>query len=294
MLNRRREMWAAFALVAPFVIAYLVLFIYPTFKMVELSFTNAPLIGAGDWVGFDNYVKLAKDKLFSQAALHTGYFVVLTVIPTTALGLAIAMMVSRLKGWLQSMVLAAFFLPYILPVTVVYLIWTWVLDLQFGIGQYVIELIWGSRVAVFRDRYWAMPTVAFVTIWWTNGFNVLLFIAGLRNISQDLYDAAALDGAGRWQIFRNITWPLIWPVTALVLTIQLILQLKIFDQIYLFTQGGPFNQTYVLVQYIYKQAFQLNKGGYAATVAVALFAVIVVLSVLQYQVLRARGGEGRP
>ncbi|HWJ72753.1 MAG TPA: sugar ABC transporter permease, partial [Kaistia sp.] len=170
---------------------------------------------------------------------------------------------------------------------------TWMLDLQFGIAQYVIELFWGARVAVFRDRYWAMPTVAFITIWWTNGFNVLLFIAGLRNISRDLYDAAELDGAGRWQIFRNITWPLIWPVTALVMTIQLILQLKIFDQIYLFTQGGPFNSTYVLVQYIYKQAFQLNKGGYAATVAVALFAVIVVLSVLQYQVLRARGGEER-
>ncbi|HWJ71535.1 MAG TPA: sugar ABC transporter permease [Kaistia sp.] len=287
----RREITAAYVLVAPFVIAYLVLFIYPTFKMVELSFTNAPLIGAGDWVGFSNYVKLSKDNLFIQAALHTGYFVLLTVIPTTLIGLAIAMMVSRLNGWLQSLVLAAFFLPYILPVTVVYLIWTWMLDLQFGIAQYAIELFNGSRVAVFRDRYWAMPTVAFVTIWWTNGFNVLLFIAGLRNISQDIYDAAALDGASRWQMFRNITWPLVWPVTALVLTIQLILQLKIFDQIYLFTQGGPFNSTYVMVQFIYKNAFQLNRGGYAATVAVALFAVIVVVSVLQYQVLRVRGGR---
>ncbi|MBZ9937985.1 sugar ABC transporter permease [Mesorhizobium sp. BR1-1-16] len=287
----RREITAAYVLVAPFVIAYLVLFIYPTFKMVELSFTNAPLIGAGDWVGFANYIKLSKDNLFIQAALHTGYFVLLTVIPTTLIGLAIAMMVSRLNGWLQSLVLAAFFLPYILPVTVVYLIWTWMLDLQFGIAQYAIELFHGSRVAVFRDRYWAMPTVAFVTIWWTNGFNVLLFIAGLRNISQDIYDAAALDGASRWQMFRNITWPLVWPVTALVLTIQLILQLKIFDQIYLFTQGGPFNSTYVMVQFIYKNAFQLNRGGYAATVAVALFAVIVVVSVLQYQVLRVRGGR---
>ncbi|SHF57667.1 multiple sugar transport system permease protein [Kaistia soli DSM 19436] len=287
----RREIIAAYVLVAPFVISYLVLFIYPTIKMVELSFTNAPLIGAGDWVGLANYVKLSKDNLFIQAALHTGYFVLLTVIPTTLIGLAIAMMVSRLNGWLQSLVLAAFFLPYILPVTVVYLIWTWMLDLQFGIAQYAIELFHGSRVAVFRDRYWAMPTVAFVTIWWTNGFNVLLFIAGLRNISQDIYDAAALDGASRWQMFRNITWPLVWPVTALVLTIQLILQLKIFDQIYLFTQGGPFNSTYVMVQFIYKNAFQLNRGGYAATVAVALFAVIVVVSVLQYQVLRVRGGK---
>ncbi len=287
----RNQVSAALVLVTPFVIAYLVLFIYPTFKMVELSFTDAPLIGEGNWVGWSNYIKLYNDKQFYAAALHTGYFVLLTVIPTTLLGLAIALMVTRLKGWLQSLVLAAFFLPYILPVTVVFLIWQWMLDLQFGIAQYAIELFNGSRVAVFRDKYWAMPSVAFITIWWTNGFNVLLFIAGLRNISRDLYDAASIDNASRWQQFRYITWPLIWPVTALVMTIQLILQLKIFDQIYLFTQGGPFNSTYVMVQYIYKYAFQLNRGGYSATVAVVLFLVIVVVSVLQYQVLRVRGGR---
>lgn len=288
----RREITAAYCLVAPFVIAYAVVFVYPTVKMVQLSFTNAPLIGPGEWVGFANYAKLIKDNLFIQAAINTGYFVLLTVIPTTLIGLGIALMVQRLKsGWLQSLVLAAFFLPYILPVTVVYMIWNWILDLQFGIAQYAIEFFAGGRVSVFRDKVWAMPMVALITIWWTNGFNVLLFIAGLRTISQDLYAAAALDGAGRLQIFRHITWPLIWPVTALVFTIQLILQLKIFDQIYLFTQGGPYNSTYVLVQYIYKQGFQINRGGYAATVSVALFAVIVVASVLQYQVLRVRGAQ---
>ena len=117
---------------------------------------------------------------------------------------------------------------------------------------------------------------------------MLLFIAGLRGVSQDVYDAAALDGARRWTLFRHITWPLIWPVTALVLTIQLILQLKIFDQIYLMTQGGPFNSTGVVVQYIYKQAFQGNHGGYGATVAVVLFLAIAVVSVLQFQLLRVR------
>ena len=141
---------------------------------------------------------------------------------------------------------------------------------------------------MWADPLWAMPSVAFITIWWTNGFNVLLFIAGLRNISQDVQDAASLDGARALKRFLYITWPLIWPVTALVLTIQLILQLKIFDQVYLMTQGGPFNSTYVVVQYIYRQAFQGNHGGYGATVAVALFATIAALSVLQFQALRAR------
>ena len=109
-----------------------------------------------------------------------------------------------------------------------------------------------------------MPAVAFVTVWWLLGFNVLLFIAGLRNISSEIYEAAALDGAGRWTQFRRITWPLIWPVTVLVLTIQLILQLKIFDQVYLFANGGRTDPTMVMVQYIYKQAFQMNHGGLAA------------------------------
>ncbi len=284
----RGRTWPALVFVGPFVIAYLVLFVYPSTRMVALSFTNAPLIGAGKWVGWSNYVRLVGDGLFRASVLHTLYFVALTVIPTTLIGLTIALMVARLRGWLQSLVLAAFFLPYILPVTVVYLIWQWVLDPQFGIAQLPIRLVLGHPVAMWSDPLWAMPSVAFITIWWTNGFNILLFIAGLKSISQDVYDAAALDGARGWTRFRFITWPLIWPVTALVLTIQLILQLKIFDQIYLMTQGGPFNSTYVVVQYIYKQAFQNNHGGYGATIAVALFVAIAALSVLQFQVLRAR------
>jgi multiple sugar transport system permease protein len=288
----RRRTWRqgrqAAGLVAPFVVAYLVLFIYPTLRLVQLSFTNAPLIGAGKWVGWANYVRLAHDFLFRQSLLHTGYFVLLTVIPTTLIGLGIALMVIRLRGWTQSVILACFFLPYILPVTVVTTIWGWLLDLQFGVAQPVVHLLAGADIAVFKNPAWAMPMVATITIWWTNGFNVLLFIAGLRNIPPDYYEAASLDGAGRIAQFRHITWPLIWPVTTLVLTIQLILQLKIFDQVYLLTQGGPFNSTYVMLLYIYKQAFVLNHGGYGATASLFLFAIIALLSVVQYQVLRTR------
>jgi multiple sugar transport system permease protein len=287
--DRRTELTAAFILMAPFVVVYAVLFIYPTVKMVQLSFTDAPLIGPGQWVGLKNFTRLASDRLFNISLWNTAYFVVLSVIPSTLLGLLVALGVNRLKGWVQSLVLMAFFLPYILPVTVVIGIWGWMFDKDFGVAQNVVALFnGGQHLSIFRTIPLFMPAVAFVTVWWLLGFNVLLFIAGLRNISSEIYEAAELDGAGRWTQFRRITWPLIWPVTVLVLTIQLILQLKIFDQVYLFSVGGRQDPTMVMVQYIYKQAFQQNHGGLAAAASVVLFLVIIVISVLQYQLLRVR------
>jgi multiple sugar transport system permease protein len=288
--SKRTEILAASLLMAPFVVTYGVLFIYPTIKMAQLSLTNAPLIGPGKWVGLDNYFRLASDRLFSVAIWNTLYFVVLSVIPSTLIGLLVALGVNRLKGWLQSVVLAAFFLPYVLPVSVVFRIWQWMCDKDFGIAQHVVQLFNnGERLSIFRTIPLFMPAVAVVTIWWLIGFNVLLFIAGLRNISSEIYEAAELDGAGRWTQFRRITWPLIWPVTVLVFTIQLILQLKIFDQVYLFAAGGRIDTTIVMVQYILKQAFQMNKGGLAAAASMVLFVLIAALSVLQFQLLRARG-----
>ena len=288
--SRRDEIIVAYALMAPFIVVYGVVFVYPSIKLFELSFTNAPLIGDGDWVGFANFWRLQADKLFWTAVWNTIYFVVLSVIPSTLLGLAVATAVNRLNGWVQSLVLAAFFLPYILPVSVVYRIWSWMFDKDFGVAQYAIApFTGGQHVSVFRALPLFMPSVAFVTVWWLLGFNVLLFIAGLRNISKELYEASALDGAGRWTQFRRITWPLIWPVTVLVFTIQLILQLKIFDQVYLFANNVRTDATMVMVQYILRQAFQLNHGGVAAAASVVLFVLIVVLSVLQFQLLRARG-----
>ncbi len=287
--NRRNQLLVAALLIAPFVAIYGWMFVYPTLQMVRLSFTDAPLIGDGNWVGLANYDRLLHDKVFYKAIWNTSYFVLLTVIPGTAAALGIALMVSRLKGWAQSLILAAFFLPFVLPITVVYLIWQWMFDTQFGIMQAVFQTFFGQTINVWRKLPWFMPTVAVMTIWWTNGFSILLFLAGLRNIPKELYEAAALDGATRWQSFARITWPLIWPITVLCLTIQLILQLKIFDQVYLFSIGGRTQATMVMVQYIFDQAFVHNAGGYAATIAVALFVIVVAFSVLQYQLLRIRG-----
>jgi multiple sugar transport system permease protein len=287
--NSRTEILIALALIAPFLAIYLLVFVYPTAQMFRISFTDAPLIGEGEWVGLENYQRLDNDPMFRRAAWNTAYFVAMTVVPGTVIALLVALGVSRLKGRFQALILALFFLPYILPVSVVYLIWDWTLNFQFGIAMHVLDWLGAPRVPVFKSRTWFLPAVAWVTIWWTAGFSILLFLAGLRAIPAEIYEAAALDNATRWTTFRRITWPLLWPITSLVFTIQLILQLKIFDQVYLFSIGGRPNDNMVLVYYVFNRAFQQNQGGRAAAAAVVLFVLIVAISVLQFQLLRLGG-----
>lgn len=284
--NTRKETLVAFVLIAPFVAIYGLIFIYPTIDMFILSFQDAPLIGEGTWVGWENYTRLPRDRRFDTAFWNTAYFVALSVVPGTLVALFIALGISRLSGRLQALVLALFFLPYILPVSVVYRIWDWTLNFQFGIGMHLFDWLGVDRVPIFKMTGWFMPAVALVTVWWTAGFSILLFLAGLRAIPQEIYEASSLDNASRWTTFSKITWPLLWPVTALVLTIQLILQLKIFDQVYLFSVGGRPNDNLVMVYYIFQRAFVNNDGGRAAAIAVVLFLIVIIVSVLNFQLMR--------
>ncbi|MBX9458137.1 MAG: sugar ABC transporter permease [Rhizobium sp.] len=291
--NRRSEAIVALVLIAPFVAIYGLVFIYPTIKLFMISFTDAPLIGDGNYVGFENYARLPGDRRFGTSLWNTAYFVLLTVVPGTFIAFAIALGVNRLSGRLQAMVLALFFLPYILPVSVVYLIWDWTLNFQFGIAMHIFDLVGLGRIPVFKSSTWFMPAVGVITIWWTAGFSILLFLAGLRAIPAEIYEAAALDNAGRWAAFSRITWPLMWPITALVLTIQLISQLKIFDQVYLFSTGGRPNDNLVLVYYVFQRAFQSDQGGRAAAIAVVLFLIVIIVSVLNFQLTRLSGSRDR-
>ena len=158
--NSRTELLVALVLVAPFLAIYLLAFVYPTVQMLRISFTDAPLIGEGQWIGLDNYLRLDNDPMFRRAAWNTAYFVLMTVVPGTIIALLIALGVSRLKGRFQAMVLALFFLPYILPVSVVYLIWDWTMNFQFGIAMHVLDWLGIPRVPVFKSRVWFLPAVA--------------------------------------------------------------------------------------------------------------------------------------
>ena len=270
-------------LITPFLLFYVLFLIYPALQVVYLSLTNSDIAGQGRLIGLANYRELVSDQDFWAAVWHTVYFVLLTVVPNTAAGFFLALLVLRLKR-LRLPVLSAFFLPNVLPVSVVTNTALWILDANFGI----INNLLGTNTAWFGDSILAMPCVAIVTIWWTVGFNMLLFVAGLQNIPSEYYEAAALDGANRFQRFCFVTCPLIWPVTSLVLVLQLILQFKIFDQVYLLTNGGPSNSTTVVLLYMYRQAFNQNRGGYASAVAMALVVIILAVAVIQSRVLRVK------
>jgi multiple sugar transport system permease protein len=263
-----------------------VFLIYPAVQVCYLSLTNSDIAGQGAFVGFNNYVELIHDQDFWAAVGQTIYFVLLTVVPNTAMGFFLALLVVRLKR-LRLAVLSAFFLPFVLPVSVVTTAALWILDTNFGIINY----LFGTSIAWFQDPTWAMPAVGAVTVWWTVGFNMLLFIAGLQNISSDVYEAASIDGANTFQQFIRITCPLIWPVTSLVLVLQLIAQFKIFDQVYLLTQGGPYNSTMVVLLYMYREAFQQNRGGYASAVAIVFVVIMLVISAIQFRLLQGRGAK---
>ncbi len=284
---KRRQGLVALSLLAPFALMYIIFLIYPTLRVLTLSFTDSDIAGVGKFVGIKNYIQLVKDPLFWASLVHTLYFMLLCVIPNTALGLIFAMLLIRLHK-ARGLAQALFFLPYILPVSVVTVIWIWMFDSSYGVVNFLLH----TKIQWIQDATWAMPTVAFVTIWWTVGFNMLLFIAGLEAIPKEYYEAAALDGANAgFKVFRYITWPLVWPVTSLVLILQILAQWQIFNQVYLLTNGGPANKTLVVLQYMYVQGFQNGRGGYAATISIALFVLILVTSVFQVKFLRVRNDQ---
>jgi len=210
---------------------------------------------------------------------------VLSSVPLVILPLALALLVNRVaKGqWLFRL---AFFAPYVLPVSVIVLIWQWLYQPGFGLINGYLTKIGLEEVNWLGAQGTAMIAVVIATVWWTLGFNFVLFLAGLQEIPRDLFEAAALDGAGPWQQIRRITLPLLMPTTVLVIVLQVIASLKVFDQIYLLLQGGPNFSTRPAVQYIYETGFTQYRTGYASALSIVFFLLIVLISALLFASVR--------
>jgi multiple sugar transport system permease protein len=263
-------------LLLPFMLIYSIFFIYPAVETFYLSLTESSLTATERFIGLENYVNLLQDFEFWDAIIQTFYFALLTVIPLTVLGLVLALLVNRIKRgsqWVQ----AIFFIPNVLPISVMVLLVGWMFNAKFG----VMHHLFSTDINVFSDVNWAMPTVAGATIWWTVGFNMLLFLAALNNIPKDLYEAAALDGATPFGTFRYITFRYIRPTVGIVFILQLIASLKIFGQTFLMTKGGPFDATKVVLHYMYETGFIYQDAGYASAIAIVFLLIVVAILLLQ-------------
>ncbi len=283
---------AGLSFVIPFLIAYGIFLVWPVIQGFRMSLFNWSLTGSGttDFMGFANYRETFQDPNFWSSLWHTLLFTLLSTPPLVILSLLFALLANRAvpARWLYRL---AFFSPYLLPSSVVALIWVWMYQPGFGlINGYLMRLGLGE-IAWLSDPDVAMISIAITTVWWTIGFNFVLYLAGLQEIPQDIYEAAAIDGATGLEQVRSITLPLLARTTTLILVLQVLASLKVFDQIFLMTNGGPNFSTRPVIQYIYEQGFTTYRVGYASAMSYAFFLLILVVSLVQFTLLnRRRGG----
>jgi multiple sugar transport system permease protein len=274
----------------PFFVLFVLFLCWPIVSALRTSLFNDSLVGGSSWAGLDNYTELLGDPNFWAAMWHTALFTLLSVPPLVLGALGLALLVSRVRR-LQWLFRLAFFAPYVLPVSVVVLIWNWLYQPGFGlINSYLTSLGLGE-VNWLGQPGVAMIAVVIATVWWTVGFNFVLYLAGLQEIPREIYEAAAVDGAKPWQQTRRITLPLLSSTTVLVTVLQIIASLKVFDQIYLMQLGtaGPENSTRPAIQYIYESGFTQYRVGYASAMSFVFFLVVVIVGVVAAQLVRRVG-----
>ncbi len=279
----------AAAFLTPFVVLYLLFIIGPALYGLVLSFTDASLVkpGLNGSAGFGNYAEALGSSDFWSSLWHTLWFTILTTPPLVILGFLLALLANRVaRGrWFFRL---AFFAPYILPSAVVALIWMWLYTPARGLLDTALTKVGMTAPSWLGDAAWAMPSLAITTIWWTLGFNFILYLAGLQEIPRDLYEAAAMDGASPWQQIRSITIPMLGRTTTLVAVLQVIASLKVFDQMYLMTSGGPNFATRSILQYVYDEGFTNYRVGYAAAVSMLFFLVVLAVSAVWFTLVRRR------
>lgn len=271
--------WAAIFLLPTFL--GLVLVLGSVLGGFVISLTDWDILTAPDWLGFANYrTMMVEDELFTKSLINTLYFTVGVVPLGTALSLAAAVVMNQnLKG--RTILRTIYFLPTVSSGIAIALLWAWLYNTQFGLINYLLGGIGIPKISWLGDTRFAMPAVIIMTIWRSLGYNMVLFLAGLQGIPQEYYEAATIDGAGRWQSFRHVTIPLLSPTTFFVLILSMIGSFQVFEATYVMTQGGPFYATYTMVLYIFYQGFQWFRMGYASALAYILFAIILLLTFVQ-------------
>src|SRR5690606_37939758 len=222
-------------------------------------------------VGVENYAEiLTQDRNFRRALINTAYYTAGHVPLTMAAGLGLALLVNRqFRG--RSFFRTLYFLPHVTPHVAAAIVFIYILNSDWGVLNWFLSRLGLPTPNWLGSPQWAMPSVILYSIWKGMGYHMLIYLAGLQSIPGELKEAAQIDGAGRWQIFRHVTWPLLTPTTFFLLTLSIIGSFKVFTSVYIMTGGGPAGATSVLVYRIYQHAFEFFEMGYASAMAYILF-----------------------
>ncbi|MFO7173632.1 MAG: sugar ABC transporter permease [Bacillota bacterium] len=256
----------------------------PFLYALYLSFTDTLLLApqAARWIGWANYLRLFREPDFWNALGNTMEFVLIVVPVQTALALALAILVNqKLKG--VTFFRGVFFSPVVLSMVVVSIVWTLLYNRDSGLINGFLQHLGIPPQPWLLSESQAMPSIIITSIWQGVGYQMVIFLAGLQDIPKELYEAAAIDGAGRWQQFRYVTLPGLRNVTLFVVVITTIFAFKLFTQPFIMTKGGPNGATKTIVYYMWEQGFRANLIGYSAAVAVVFFLLVLGISILQHR-----------
>jgi multiple sugar transport system permease protein len=287
-LRRARHEWTAYAFITPAFVVFSVFTAFALFFLLYMTFHEWSIIQPQKpFVGLDNYRDLVHDERFRRSVINTFYYTGAQVPLTMAVGLGIALLLNlplRGRGVMRTM----FFLPNITPLVVVAIVWKWLYNGDFGLFNfYLLKLhLIDQPLLWLSDKNLAMPSVVLMQVWNGVGFAMVVYLAGLQAIPEELYEAAKVDGAGPFQRLRRITLPMLRPSTIFLVVIEIIFAFQIFTQIFVMTSGGPVDRTTTVVYYIYESAFKFFEMGYASTVAFALFLMLFVFTLAQIRIQR--------
>ncbi len=271
---------------APPVVLFLIFTFLPILMAVLISFTNYDIINAPKFVGLANYRKLLKDEFFWISLKNTCVYTLMYVPGGLILSLSAALFLNQNKKFV-SVFRTLFYLPVLSSTVATATLWFWILNPQLGLLNGVLKLFGITGPAWLYDSKWAMIAVVMMSLWAGFGSNMMIFLAGLKGVPGTLYEVAKVEGATRWQTFRYVTWPSISKTTFLVSTMLLISSFQVFDQAFVLTKGGPGNATITLVYYIYNNGFNNLKMGYASSISIVLFLIILVFSILNSKLNKA-------
>jgi len=285
---KTREIIAAYLFLTPFMIFFLIFVVRAVLAAVQLSFYDAQVLRpVTPYVGLENYQELFNDDVWWIALQNTIIFTILTVAGSTLVGLLAAVAVTRpVKG--QGFFRVVLYMPQLFSVGAVGLIWVWLLNGQFGIINYGLSFLGIQPINFLGEPELVIPALSLTTIWWTFGFPMLIFIAGLQGIPEQLYEAAKIDGANGWQIFFYITLPLLRPTILFVTVTGVISHFQVYGQPLIMTTGGPGRSSYTVIYYLWEIAWRAFRMGYGAAVAVAIAFVMATLTAFQFLFISRR------